>query len=185
MDWKGDRLIVALVSRCEPGTYNAQLRIDPDSVHWTNEMPVTLDGAFCRLSYPEGDFMHIDAVEPQIMLRTGEEPSQYPRPGDWLDIFGRGFDSEWRADLGVRQGRRVVELIRVARGRAQATEAAVLNIYTVQRRQGVQWSDTHILAEIPRDIEPADYLLSIWDKSTRRRSNNVLVRIVLREQSRR
>lgn len=180
--WRSDRVTVWPITRaCEPGTYQVQIRIDADPTHWSNEMPVTLDQEFCRLAndHDARGFMHIDAFELDE-LGARQVPSDLPRPGDWLDIFGKYFDSDWRSDLGVYQGSRVVELVRAVRGRAHATEAPVLDVITIQRRQGVQWSDDHICVKIPADLEPDDYLLRIWDKSARRSSNTLTVRIVAR-----
>jgi hypothetical protein len=126
--------------------------------------------------------MHIDGLEVEELPFTGANVPVYPRPGDLLDIFGKYFDSEWVSGLGVFQGSRVVELVRVVHRRAQATEAPVFDVSgRPERRIGLQWSDDHICVKIPADLEPGEYLLSIWDKSARRRSNNVVVRIVPRE----
>ena len=181
-NWSDERVIVWPITRaCDPGTYKVQIRTDTEPTHWSNEMPITLDRAFCRLrSRPEDrGFMHIDAVELEEWGSPREDPSD-PRPGDLLDIFGKYFNSSELTTAGIR-GNRVVELVRAVRGRAVATEVPVFDVSgRPDRRIGLQWSDDHILVQIPLDLEPDEYLLRIWDKSARRASNNVTVRIVAR-----
>lgn len=177
IDWRSRRMIAATGVGCNEGTHMVQFRTGTNPVHRSNEMPVTLDEAWCRRTTAgmERRVMHIEGVEPEAHPYEPTTP-QYPRPGDWLDIFGTGFGDVWQPEV------RVVELTKVVRGRAQVTEARVLNLMRglLNETVAAQWSDFHILVEIPRDIEPADYTLSIWDKSARRRSNNVSVRITAR-----
>jgi hypothetical protein len=181
-NWHDDRVIVWPITRaCDPGTYNVQIRTNTDPTHWSNEMSVTLDRAFCRLASRHAGFMHIDGLEVEEWPFTGADVPVQPRPGDLLDIFGKYFDSERGSGLDVLQGSRVVELVRAVHGRAHATEAPVFDVRgRPDRRIGLQWSEDHICVKIPSDLEPDDYLLRILDKSARRSSNTVQLRIVAR-----
>lgn len=188
--WHGGRVIIWPLTRaCDPGTYRVQIRTGPDQLQLSNEMPVTLGPAFCRQSSRPQDrgFMHIDAVEFEINPPFNAYENRdrvLPAQGDLLDIFGKFFDNMETTRSGnshVGQGNRVVELVRVVRGQAQATEAPVFDVRgRPERRIGLQWSDDHICIKIPVDLEPDDYLLRIWDKSARRSSNTVRVRIIAR-----
>lgn len=188
--WHDGRVIVWPLTRaCDPGTYRVQIRTGPDQIQLSNEMPVTLGPAFCRQPSRPQDrgFMHIDAVEFEINPPFSAYENRdrvLPAQGDLLDIFGKFFDNMETTRYGtfhVGQENRVVELVRVVRGHAQATEIPVFDVRgRPERKIGLQSSDDHICIKIPLDLEPDDYLLRIWDKSASRSSNTVTVRITAR-----
>lgn len=195
VSWHRKRMVAYTALGCNSsGTNLVEFRTGTNPVHRSNEAPVMLDNIWCwRTSEETGRrFMHIEGVEVEG-TPGGSAPPRYPRPGDWLDIFGTGFGDLWEPELRISEGKRVVELVRGVHGRAQVIEPRALTIIRAEDpnppnyRMGdpittrLQWSDFHILVEIPRDIVPDEYIVSVYDKLARRRSNNVRVRIVARE----
>ena len=176
--WRDDVVKAWLPVHCEPGEYQVAVIKGEQAWNKSNRMSFMVRPEMVGQEHPGNvpGFMHIDAARP-IPIERGR---QFTILGNHFDAYRREANNFLHR---IGQGRRVVQLVDVHRGRARAHDCAVHSTnpatdpdYLDQGNR--QWFNDHIIVTAPNDLEPGEFLLRILDREDSRSSNTLVVRVV-------